>query len=295
MVREMGNVKYLIAKESDYSWGAVISTVGIQETPAGASYPYGEHPKEYIFRVDKGRVLHDFHILYILKGRGWVTTAHCPKTRLRAGDAVVIFPDEWHSYAPEPETGWTEAWIDFTGDFADRIMTKHFFDISHPVLRVGISDTICNAFSKAVEVADQEPPAHQQQLGGFAVLIVGYIFAKSKQQPYKGNPDTDYINLARKYMRENLSRPLCMEDVAKEVGMGYSKFRKLFRNYTGFSPTQYFLNLKLEKAKDYLSNTRLSCKEIAFRLGFDTASYFNKMFRQRHGITPQEFRGQLMP
>ena len=124
-------------------------------------------------------------------------------------------------------------------------------------------------------------------------LIVCSIYAKAIQQPYKDNPEIDYINLARKYMRENLSRALCMEDVAKEVGMGYSKFRKVFRNYTGFSPTQYFLNLKLEKAKDYLSNTHLSCKEIAFRLGFDSAAYFNKMFRQRHEITPQEYRGQL--
>ena len=288
----MGTVKYLIAKDSDYSWGAVISTVGIQETPAGEPYPYGEHPKEYIFTVDKGRVLHDFHILYIFKGRGWVTTSHCPKTHLRTGDAVIIFPNEWHSYAPDKETGWTEAWIDFSGDLANRIINQHFFDIKHPVLRVGISDTICHAFNKAFEVAHAEMPAHQQQLAGFVALIVSSIFAKSRQRPYKDNPDIDYINLARKYMRENLSRSLCMEDVAKEVGMGYSKFRKVFRNYTGFSPTQYFLNLKLEKAKDYLSNTRLSCKEIAFRLGFDSVSYFNKIFRQRHDITPLDFRGE---
>lgn len=289
----MGSAKYLIAKESDYRWGAVISTIGIQETPAGESYPYDVHPKEYIFKVEKGRVLHDFHILYIIKGRGWITTAHCPRTGLRAGDAVVIFPEEWHSYAPDRETGWTEAWIDFTGDFAHRIIEQRFFDIRQPVLRVGISDTICSAFNKAFEVAYTEKPAHQQQLAGFAALIVCSLYAKAMQQPYKDDPDIDYINLARKYMRENLSRSLSMEDVAKEVGMGYSKFRKVFRNYTGFSPAQYFINLKLEKAKDYLSNTRLSCKEIAFRVGFDSAAYFNKIFRQRHNITPLEFRGQL--
>ena len=283
----------MIAKESDYRWGAVISTIGIQETPAGESYPYDVHPKEYIFKVEKGRVLHDFHILYIIKGRGWITTAHCPRTGLRAGDAVVIFPEEWHSYAPDRETGWTEAWIDFTGDFAHRIIEQRFFDIRQPVLRVGISDTICSAFNKAFEVAYTEKPAHQQQLAGFAALIVCSLYAKAMQQPYKDDPDIDYINLARKYMRENLSRSLSMEDVAKEVGMGYSKFRKVFRNYTGFSPAQYFINLKLEKAKDYLSNTHLSCKEIAFRVGFDSAAYFNKIFHQRHNITPLEFRGQL--
>ena len=283
----------MIAKESDYRWGAVISTIGIQETPAGESYPYDVHPKEYIFKVEKGRVLHDFHILYIIKGRGWITTAHCPRTGLRAGDAVVIFPEEWHSYAPDRETGWTEAWIDFTGDFAHRIIEQRFFDIRQPVLRVGISDTICSAFNKAFEVAYTEKPAHQQQLAGFAALIVCSLYAKAMQQPYKDDPDIDYINLARKYMRENLSRSLSMEDVAKEVGMGYSKFCKVFRNYTGFSPAQYFINLKLEKAKDYLSNTHLSCKEIAFRVGFDSAAYFNKIFHQRHNITPLEFRGQL--
>ena len=289
----MGTVKYLIAQESDYRWGAVTSTVGIQETPAGKPYPYGEHPKEYIFTVDKGRVLHDFHILYLIKGRGWVTTAHCPKTQLRAGDAVIIFPDEWHSYAPDVETGWTEAWIDFTGDFADRIIKQQFFDIKNPVLRVGISNTICNAFEKAYDAAQAELPGHQQQLAGFVVLIVSSLYAKNKQRVYKDNPDIGYINLARKYMRENLSNTILMEDVAKEVGLGYTKFRKIFRNYTGFSPNQYFLNLKLEKAKDYLSNTRLSSKEIAFRLGFDSTSYFNKMFRLHHGISPLEFRGEI--
>lgn len=133
----MGSAKYLIAKESDYRWGAVISTIGIQETPAGEPYPYGEHPKGYLFKVEKGRVLHDFHILYIIKGRGWVTTAHCSKTELRAGDAVIIFPDEWHSYAPDEETGWTEAWIDFSGDFAQRIIQEKFFDIKKTGLAGG--------------------------------------------------------------------------------------------------------------------------------------------------------------
>ena len=81
-----------------------------------------------------------------------------------------------------------------------------------------------------------------------------------------------------------------MEDVATEAGMGYSKFRKVFRDYTGFPPAQYFLHLKMERAKDYLLGTNLSCKEISYRLGFDSASYFNKMFRLYQGCTPLEFR-----
>ena len=67
-------------------------------------------------------------------------------------------------------------------------------------------------------------------------------------------------------------------------------FRKVFKAYSGYPPAQYFLRLKMERAKDYLQSTSFSCKEISFRLGFDSASYFNKMFRLSQGMTPMEYR-----
>ena len=62
------------------------------------------------------------------------------------------------------------------------------------------------------------------------------------------------------------------------------------QQYTDTMTGQYFMRLKMERAKDYLLNTDLSCKEITYRLGFDSASYFNKMFRLYEGITPIQFR-----
>lgn len=289
----MDNVKYLLASETDHLWGIVTKTVGQQQIQSQSSYPAGDHPRDYMFSPDTGRILAEFQILYITRGSGWFMSTHCPRTVVQAGDAIMLMPGEWHSYAPDRRTGWTENWIGFTGDFVQHLLRLNFFSTVHPILRVGFSDTLFAAFEQAVRVAREEKPAYQQQLAGFVALIVGTIYAKSRQHPYKDNPDTDSINLARRYMREHLSENINMEDVAREIGLGYSKFRKIFRGYTGFPPTQYFLNLKIEKAKDYLSSTSYSCKEIAFRLGFDSGSYFNKMFRQHTGITPLEFRTQL--
>lgn len=139
-------------------------------------------------------------------------------------------------------------------------------------------------------MAEKQLPAYQQQLAGYITLIVTTVYARSRQLPYLNNPDANSINSAMKFMRQNLDRNFQMEDVAAEAGMSYSKFRKVFKDYTGFSPAQYFLRLKMERAKDFLLSTTLSCKEIAFRLGFDSASYFNKMFRLYHGQTPMEYR-----
>ena len=286
----MANIKYLFANESGNQWRIITRTVGMQDVEPGSSYPIGEHPDDYLFSPENGRVLQEIQILYIIKGGGWFVSAHQPKRQLQAGDAVILYPHEWHSYAPNPATGWSEAWIGFTGSFAKELISKFFPDKANPVHRVGISDTLCKAFEEANKVAEEQLPAYQQQLAGYIGLIVSTIYARSRQLCFLDNPEVGNISLAIKYMRQNLHRNLQMEDVAAQSGLGYSKFRKAFKDYTGFSPAQYFQRLKMERAKDYLLNTTLSCKEIAFRLSFDSASYFNKMFRLYQGQTPVEFR-----
>ena len=66
----MGFIKYLIAQEIDYKWGLVTTTVGLQEGVHGMSYPYGDHPTKYHFTQEKGRILDEFQLVYIIKGEG---------------------------------------------------------------------------------------------------------------------------------------------------------------------------------------------------------------------------------
>ena len=169
-------VKYLLANRSDYSWGISTTTVGLQEVPPGGHYPYGEHSMSYMFSTERGRVLSDgIHILYLLKGRGWFVSDHCPKTQIQAGDAVILFPNEWHNYAPDEDSGWEEGWVGFTGDFVQRIIKENFFDISHPIVSVGIRMTLYDAIKNACKIALDERPAHQQQLAGYVFLCVDNI------------------------------------------------------------------------------------------------------------------------
>lgn len=286
----MSTTKYLITHDLDLQWGIVTKTVGQQDVPPHSSYPIGKHPEEYLFSPNRGRLLQEIQILYISKGRGWFVSAHHPKTQLLAGDAVILYPGEWHSYTPDPDSGWRESWIGFTGKMAENLIGKLLSDKTSPIYKVGVHDLLCDAFNAACEVSETQLPAYQEQLAGYVSLIIYTIYARSRQLPYLGNPDIHGINIAIKYMRLHLNENIRMEDVSREAQMGYSKFRKLFREYTGFAPAQYFLQLKMERAKGYLLNTTLSCKEIAYRLGFDSSSYFNKMFRIHQGMTPLEFR-----
>ena len=72
--------------------------------------------------------------------------------------------------------------------------------------------------------------------------------------------------------------------------MSYSSFRRFFKQYTGFTPAQYVLELKINKSKELLTNTDSSCQEIAFEMGFNTPSHFNMIFKKKTGMTPHQYR-----
>lgn len=91
-------------------------------------------------------------------------------------------------------------------------------------------------------------------------------------------------------MYEHVENSLSGEQIAENIGMSYSSFRRFFKQYTGFTPTQYILELKINRSKELLTNTEYSCQEIAFELGFNTPSHFNMVFLKKTGITPHQYR-----
>jgi AraC-like DNA-binding protein len=107
----------------------------------------------------------------------------------------------------------------------------------------------------------------------------------------------DYLNQmvsqTKHLMYNKINETLNLEAIASEFGVSYSKFRIDFKKQTGTSPLQYHLSLKIEKSKQMLLRTKLSQKEIAYSLGFESDFYFNRLFKQKTGITPKQFRNQL--
>lgn len=79
------------------------------------------------------------------------------------------------------------------------------------------------------------------------------------------------------------------EDIARELGVGYSRFRQAFRKATGLSPAQYILQALIGKSKGLLAGD-LPISEIAYSLGFENPAQFSALFRKKEGISPQAYR-----
>jgi AraC-like DNA-binding protein len=92
------------------------------------------------------------------------------------------------------------------------------------------------------------------------------------------------------YIASNLDKPLPVSELAKQVGMSESHFRRNFTRYMGQSPHRYVLKTRIQLAKGLLRDPSISVLEVAGRCGFDTLSTFNRAFKKDLGMSPREWR-----
>ncbi|MBQ6062631.1 MAG: AraC family transcriptional regulator [Prevotella sp.] len=287
----MQTSKYLIANERDALWGLTVSTVGYEEIAPGDEYPTRGHADGYYFDLKKGRILNEYQLLYLTEGEGTFESTNQKPIRIKQGDLFLLFPGEWHSYHPLETKGWKSYWIGFKGRNVDDRVRAGFLSPTKPIYHVGFSSEIVHLYDEAFDKAKEEAAYAQQTLAGIVNHLVGLMYSLERNITLKKQHDyVDVMNKARLRIRESLESNLTIQQIAMDLGIGYSNFRKLFKEYTGIAPAMYQQELRLQRAKELLSTTNLSIKEIAYRLNFDSPDYFSSKFKIKTGRKPSEFR-----
>lgn len=98
----------------------------------------------------------------------------------------------------------------------------------------------------------------------------------------------EIVRKAIDFMQENLEEPVKICDVAEAVALTPTYFGVLFNEQIGRNPIDYLIDLRIERAKHYLSHTRMSVMDVCVALGYNP-SYFSRLFKQRTGCTPGEY------
>lgn len=92
------------------------------------------------------------------------------------------------------------------------------------------------------------------------------------------------------YLEQDEKQDLSINEIAKMCNVSEVYFRKLFKEYSGMTPTEFKTSTKIFRAKNYLKQDNISVSEISFRLGFEDVSYFIKVFKEQTSYTPNEYR-----
>jgi AraC-like DNA-binding protein/ligand-binding sensor protein len=120
------------------------------------------------------------------------------------------------------------------------------------------------------------------------LALIGNSIAVSET---KVEPDS--VRKARSYIEENYDRPISLKEAAGVVNTSVRYFCKVFKNYTGITFVDYLTRLRIEKSKSLLLNPHKRISEIAYEVGFESLTQFNRSFKKYAGMTPTKYRGQL--
>lgn len=121
-----------------------------------------------------------------------------------------------------------------------------------------------------------------------------HLAMKSNQITVQNNNmEPPVITRAKKYIEEHQDEELSLGKVAKAVNTSTFYFCKLFKRATGLHFTEYVSRSRIEKAKNLLLNPNLRISEIAYAVGFQSLTHFNRVFKKVMGESPTEYRNRL--
>jgi AraC family transcriptional regulator len=106
----------------------------------------------------------------------------------------------------------------------------------------------------------------------------------------RAGPVDRRLRRAIEFMHDNYGRELSLEEIASAAYLSEYHFARLFKQITGATPHVYLANLRIERARRLLAETRLAISEVAAEVGYQSQSHFTKVFKSVTGLTPRAYR-----
>lgn len=126
----------------------------------------------------------------------------------------------------------------------------------------------------------------------YLFLVSSYLF--QVQSSRKATRSEHIIDIARDYIIEHLNEELSLIMLADKVYLNPSYFSVLFKTKTGMNVSEFIKNERIKKAKSLLQDKKYRINEIAKMIGYNNAAYFTKFFKAQMGISPQEYRDNVL-
>ena len=138
---------------------------------------------------------------------------------------------------------------------------------------------------------DDYPEMLEIQLRQIFIKIHRYFNTIAKVENSQIAEDIDNAML---YFSEHYNEDISIEDYAKKHLMSTSWFIRNFKQYTGSTPMQYILSKRIYNAEALLQNEHYNITEISNIIGYDNPLYFSKIFKKVKGISPSEYRKNII-
>ncbi len=161
---------------------------------------------------------------------------------------------------------------------------EHAFEREHVIfkdqVRLGTTLEMLDLLDSRVLREDFEYRNHL-----FYDLIMQYEVENKRSQSID-----EPIELAISKINGSLHRGIDLSRLGVESGLSYVQFLRRFKAFTGLTPSDYITELRLQKAKQLLTDTNLLIRDVAFSCGFENEYYFSNFFKKHTSMSPKAFR-----
>ena len=231
----------------------------------------------------------EYTMLFVIKGAG-LFDINSKEIELSAGDAFLSRPHEAKLFKPSGEETCEYYWFCFRGRIVAEMLStlkltsrdKYF--IGHDNEFNFYMDKIIDEYAKEENASEVIAASLTiAMLGQFSRLAVSLLPQDQIKGHHKIAPAISSIN-------SDCTSKMGVDDYAKMCNLSTSYFTHLFTKLTGFSPMEYKQLQRINIAKNLLSTTNLSIKEISNVVGFKDPLYFGRCFKQATGHTPSGYR-----
>lgn len=249
----------------------------------------GYYPKARYHYVERPEGIDQHIIIYCTDGGGWLEVNR-KRITLSASEFIIVPAETPHRYAADVSKPWTIYWLHFKGDassFIVDLILKGSEDykpqLSFNEDRIKLFDEICHNLEKGYS---EDTLRYVNMV--FSHFLSSLIYENKFGRIEK--PENDLLAKTVGYMQDKINSAIKLDELAAFVNLSASHFSAVFKAKTGHSPIEYFNQLKVQKACQYLSFTNMPVKEIALKLGIADQYYFSRMFTKLMGVSPTGYR-----
>lgn len=248
--------------------------------------------KVYSETFNPGKHFHDaFELLYVMDGHMEIRLEDAT-FNAKSGDFCFYSPglvhDEYVSAGEQFRIFWVLA------DPAHIAIPPSEIEAIPVVSHLPWRDRFLNIFEQLVLEARNSDRWSEVLIGSYLFQFMVLLQRALEETEKKKAPESD-LNTARiahviSLINSRIDSDMPLKEMAKLAHMSESYFAHVFKDIAGTSPKRFFIDKKLSKAKELLSQTSKSVREIALELGYDNPQYFSRLFKQECNCTPGEYR-----
>lgn len=240
----------------------------------------------------RGRL--DYQILYIASGKAHFYF-HGKEEIVSAGNMVIYRPREEQRYYYYGVDHTEVYWVHFTGNDVKNILRKYGIADHMRVIHTGTSLEYKHLFLQIIQELKLCKEDYEELTVNYLENLLILIHRQINASPRgKSHLLMEEMDRAVRYFHENYNKQISIEDFALSLHMSVSWFIRNFKEYTSSTPAQYLLSLRISNAQTLLETTNYNVTEIASIVGYDNPLYFSRIFKKQSGVSPSEFRKQLL-